>query len=469
MTDGQFYYWLRKMVEQNTTMVIGKRKLKSVFNGLAVIFATAAGLLASAAEAADVRGVRFGVTSASQTRIVVDLRGAPTFRLGADGKGQGRLLLEISDLGAVPSSLRTIDGRGLVASGAYDADRRDGVFVFTLAKSAKVVDAFSIPASKANPNDRLVIDLKTAPKDALFASVRSGGFNTIEDVIRAADTSSPAKQKRVATKPLTQPKAAPTPGASVKTAAKTPTPSKKKASAVAEKLVVVIDPGHGGNDPGSIAKSGALEKNITLNAALELKRILEKTDRYKVVLTRAGDDRLALPQRTKLARDADADLFISLHADALGRTDVRGASVYTLSEEGAQRSAAEAAEEGDYLVFDRDLSTRAPAVRSILFDLAQQHTENQSAQFAALLVTKLGGVTPLLNNTHRRGNLKVLLAPDVPAVLLELGFLSNTEDVANLVSAPWRRKTMTAVADAIDSYFDKTARNRHASVAGGAQ
>jgi N-acetylmuramoyl-L-alanine amidase len=202
---------------------------------------------------------------------------------------------------------------------------------------------------------------------------------------------------------------------------------------------------------------------VTLSAALSLAEILRETGRYEVVLTRSKDVRLAHEERSRIARDAKAELFISLHADAHADAKVRGGSVYTLSDAGTERSAREALATGNYTVFDLDIGEADRQVGGILYNLAQRRTANESDEFAEILIGGLGGVTPLLNNTHRRGNFKVLLAPDVPAVLLELAFISNRQDEANLSSAAWRKRSMGAAAAAIDHYFQQRASAMHAS------
>jgi N-acetylmuramoyl-L-alanine amidase len=229
------------------------------------------------------------------------------------------------------------------------------------------------------------------------------------------------------------------------------------------KPVIVIDAGHGGGDPGAAGQKGTKESLVTLAAAKSLAEILRASGRYEVVLTRQTDKRLAHEERSRLAREAKADLFISLHADAHADAKVRGGSVYTLSEEGTVRSAREAKASGDYVVFDLDIADEDPQVGGILYNLAQRKTGDESDRFAERLIASLNGVTPMLNNTHRRGNFKVLLAPDVPAVLLELAFISNARDEANLNSPAWRRRTMAAVAGAIDAYFASGGPTRHAA------
>lgn len=476
---------------------------------LAVLFAAAVHSPHAAAQAAsELRSVRFGVSAPDKTRIVFDMNGAPQYALDGDGQGAGRLFVDLSNLAAVRPSARDAKGRGLVSGARYAPN--EGALarvVVTLRRSAKVDDAFVIPPSADNPLHRLVIDLSAADKVAFLASIgaassasdaRSGAAATAKPkpasgkVAARADTPSAKPQRQTpqnsagnkgegpdAGGPASAPSAKPvrtaenggaerTREAAARAPERRPRKERSAEKVPAEKKVVVIDPGHGGTDPGAIGVNGTKEKTVTLAAAQELQTRLEAIGDYRVVLTRAGDERLALQERAPIARNAGADLFISIHADALKDRSVRGASVYTLSEEGTQRSAVVAEEEGDLVVFDVDLRRTDPDVRGILFDLAHEHTGSRSDQLAELIVARLGGVTPLLNNTHRRGDLRVLLAPDVPAVLLELGFLSNADDERNFVSEAWRSRTMAAVAKAIDSYFNSLPPERHADASNSA-
>jgi N-acetylmuramoyl-L-alanine amidase len=190
--------------------------------------------------------------------------------------------------------------------------------------------------------------------------------------------------------------------------------------------------------------------------AVELKKQLEKTGRYQVVLTRDSDVFVRLRDRIEVARAAGADLFVSLHADAHTTSDLRGASVYTLSEKASDAEAAALAtkENKSDVIAGIDLSNENEVVTNILIDLAQRETKNLSARFAALLVDELKRDTPLLRNTHRFAGFAVLKAPDVPSVLIELGYLSSDEDEAQLRSAKHRAKLGTAIVRAVDGFFE---------------
>lgn len=219
--------------------------------------------------------------------------------------------------------------------------------------------------------------------------------------------------------------------------------------------LVYIDPGHGGPDPGTIGHSGTFEKNVTLAVARELQRQLLATGRYRVKLTREKDIFVALRERFAMAREDQADIFISLHADSSFVGDPRGLSVYTLSETSsdAEAAALAAKENKADLIAGVDLSKQSNAVSSILIDLTQRETKNQSARFAELLVNELGRVTILLPNTHRFAGFAVLKAPDIASVLVEMGYLSNVQDEALLLSPAHRAKLAGAMLRAIDGYF----------------
>ncbi len=237
----------------------------------------------------------------------------------------------------------------------------------------------------------------------------------------------------------------------IKNPAKVPHP---RAKPVPErKPIIVIDAGHGGHDPGALGTKGLREKKVTLKAALELKRQLLSTGRYKVVLTRGDDRYIEHDDRLRVARANSADLFISIHADATEGKTARGASVYTLADRAKNRS--KRIVNSQNWIMDVNLSEQTDKVGDILVDLAQRNTFSQSTEFADILISKLGTSTHLLRNTHRRAGYYVLLAPDVPAVLLELGFISNPTDERLLNSDAHRRNLMTSVTAAINAYFNR--------------
>ncbi|NOG72673.1 N-acetylmuramoyl-L-alanine amidase [Roseicella sp. DB1501] len=225
--------------------------------------------------------------------------------------------------------------------------------------------------------------------------------------------------------------------------------------------LVVLDPGHGGKDPGAIGVRGTQEKRITLAAALELKRQLEAGGRCRVLLTRSRDVFIPLGQRIELARQREAALFLSLHADSA--PGARGASVYTLSETATDRFSAALARREN--AADQRGGLRLPSVppevQRILLSLMRQETRSGSEQLARFAVAALGGEVPLLPHTHRRAGFVVLKAPDVPSALVEMGFLSHPADEAALNRVDHRKKLAKALAETITAYLG----TRHAALA----
>jgi N-acetylmuramoyl-L-alanine amidase len=226
------------------------------------------------------------------------------------------------------------------------------------------------------------------------------------------------------------------------------------------RYTVVIDPGHGGIDPGTTGVSGVLEKDIVLDTARLVARRLEATRRFRIVLTRTSDEFVALPDRVARARAATGELFLSVHADALPDREMRGASVFTLSERASDKEAAAlAARENKVdLIAGIDLSRHAPEVSSILIDLARRQTNNQSIRLARQLVSELEHDLRMLNNSHRSAGFAVLKAPDIPSALVEIGCLSNRQEDVMLRSPAYRQKVATALARSIDDYFDTVAK-----------
>jgi N-acetylmuramoyl-L-alanine amidase len=223
--------------------------------------------------------------------------------------------------------------------------------------------------------------------------------------------------------------------------------------------LVMLDPGHGGVDPGCIGVRGSFEKDITLATARAVARGLEASGRYRVRLTRTDDEFVELHDRVALARAAGADLMLSIHADALPDGRMRGASVFTLSDKASDRAAAAVAarENRADRIAGIDLSRHAPEVSNILFELARRETSNESIRLARDLVTSLGRKVPLLNHSHRSAGFVVLKAPDVPSALVEIGCLSNRQEEAQLKTAPYQRKIAAALVQSVGEFFDQIA------------
>lgn len=222
----------------------------------------------------------------------------------------------------------------------------------------------------------------------------------------------------------------------------------------AKPFTVVIDPGHGGIDPGAKGISGTVEKDITLDFGRELKeKLLEKTG-FRVELTRDRDVFLRLDERVRVARQHEADLLISIHADTIRVKGVRGATVYTISDKASDNIAAEIAEGENKAdeIAGMPLSEEVEEVADILIDLARRETQTLSIRVAQKVVSSLKDQVELISNPHRSAGFRVLKAPDVPSILLELGYLSNKEDEVSLRNAAWRQKVAAQLVEAIESY-----------------
>ncbi|MFA4940680.1 N-acetylmuramoyl-L-alanine amidase [Brevundimonas sp.] len=346
----------------------------------------------------DVLAVRFGADG-DRTRVVIDLDKSAQGRV-IDAGGEGRVVLALN--GVAPGRGLSGGGSGLVRSYEVTWSGGSSRVQLELARGSEIERRFLLPPGDGVSHYRYVVDLK-----ATGAAVR---------------------------------------------ASNTPAPRPSAPPRRAERPLIVIDAGHGGNDPGASGAT-AKEKEVTLAAALALKAELEKNGRYRVRLTRSDDRYVDLYRRVSIARQSDADLFISLHADAGADPALRGASVYTLSEQGAGRAVREFTR-GDNWHRELHLPGRDPSVDRILLDMTQRATQNRSAQFARVLLTHLeASDQPLLRRSHRDAGLAVLLAPDVPAVLLEMGFITNPEDERLLTDERARRRLMKSVADGIDRYF----------------
>ena len=221
--------------------------------------------------------------------------------------------------------------------------------------------------------------------------------------------------------------------------------------------LIVLDAGHGGVDPGAIGVIGTYEKNIALPTVQELAQQLTATRRYRVQLTRRDDEFISLEGRVARARAAGADLFLSVHADALPERGARGASVYTLSEQASDREAAmlAASENRADLVGGVKLDTHDPQVNGILIDLARRQTNNLSIHFAQDVVNELGRHVVMLTNSHRSAGFAVLKAPDIPSALVEIGCLSNRTEELDLRRPPYRTEVARALTRSIGDYFDR--------------
>jgi N-acetylmuramoyl-L-alanine amidase len=218
--------------------------------------------------------------------------------------------------------------------------------------------------------------------------------------------------------------------------------------------LVMLDPGHGGKDPGAIGVSGTYEKHVSLAAAMELKRLLEEGGHYRVALTRGHDVFVPLDERVVKAQEKGAALFVSMHADALADHSVRGASIYTLADRASDaQTAALAQRENSADRFGGAIPHTSPEVAQILASLVRRETRVGSAKFARELAGSLDQDVPMLPNPERHAGFVVLKAADIPSVLVEMGFMSNPRDEAALRQPAHRKLVALAMKRAVDAFF----------------
>ena len=342
-----------------------------------------------------------------------------------------RLVIDTFDVKVSPEIEKYVDKNNLVTKTRLGSVGTDGIrIVFDLQKPAIVKKAFML-APQSNFGWRFVIDVSIASEREFSSKVGSKYALSNENSFAGSYSSSSSK-------------------------------SSSKAKTVNKKKIIVLDPGHGGKDPGAIGYSGVYDKNITLAMAKELKVILEK-EGYKVHLTRSTDIFIPLRDRVKIARKYNADLFMSIHADSAVNRSAKGLSVYTLSETASDKEAAALAERENKadVVAGLNLLEHSKEVSDILINLAQRETMNRSSEFASFMVQEMRKSVKLRDNTHRFAGFAVLKAPDVPSVLLEMGYLSNRTEERLLKQKDYRRKLAVSTSKAVEKYFDNM---QHASV-----
>ncbi|MGH6893708.1 MAG: N-acetylmuramoyl-L-alanine amidase [Dongiaceae bacterium] len=405
------------------------------------------GGVAEAASKPAVTDARLGVEP-DLTRVVLSLSERSDFRVFTLADPY-RIVIDLNEVEwKIPSGTK-LQGRGLVAAMRYGLFKTGtSRVVLDLIAPSQVVRAEFLPASQGEPL-RLLVDLRPIPDGQFRAQLKSAMI--VATALAAMPAAKVPAASAPAVKPLTTkaPTGAGGTGALGGSAAKQPTEEPKRG-----KPLIVIDPGHGGIDPGAVGDD-LTEKELTLAVAKALKKELEATGKFRVALTRSTDVYIPLRERFGLAREKGADLFISLHADSHNNPQTRGASVYTLSEKAsdAEAEALAAKENKSDIIAGVDLTKQSNVVTDILIDLAQRDTKNMSSRFANLLVRELKVQTMLLGNTHRYAGFAVLKAPDVPSVLVEMGYISSSKDEALLSSAKHQKRLAQAVRQAIENYF----------------
>lgn len=397
------------------------RRWSGVLVSLAVLALAALGPRpAQPAPATAVRDIRIA-THGDSTRVVIDLNRRISFRqLTLDDPP--RLAIDLPEVAWEVSPAGDRRTVGLVR-GLRFGRFRPGVsrIVLDLARPFEVRRVFELPPGDGQGH-RIVTDLVARPNPP----ARVNGST--------ASPPSPLPQRQAALTVV-------------------PPPPKQQSPA---RRIVVIDPGHGGIDPGAIGSGGAYEKDIVLAMGLELRRQLEATGRYLVVMTRDRDRIVRLRDRLQVARESDGELFVSLHADSLVKApEVRGASVYTLSEQASNEEAERLASKENRadILAGIDLSDQEDIVTEILIDLAQRDANNKSIRLAELLVAELRTVGRMARQRRSQAGFVVLKSPDMPSALIELGYLSNAEDERALRDPDHVAGLAGAMVRAIDQYF----------------
>jgi N-acetylmuramoyl-L-alanine amidase len=392
-----------------------------------------------------------------QTRFVLDLDKTIPFRAFALADPY-RIVVDIPQVDFRLASGTGAAGRGLVKAFRYGLVMPGGSrIVFDLTGPAKVANSYVLDAANGQP-PRLVLEFQEVDRTTFVQSLAAESRPQLRPAIAdAADATVAAIP--AAAPPETRP-------ADAKSTQLQPSDSKSsdsksadaKAEAVDSRPVIVIDPGHGGIDNGTQA-NGESEKTLVLAFGLALRDRIEKASKYRVVMTRADDTFIPLDDRVKIARAQSAALFVSIHADALPRRegDAEGATIYTLSDRASDAEAARLAEAENKAdaIGGVNLTAEPTDVADILIDLAQRETRTFSNRFARMLAGEMKNTARMYKHPLKSAGFRVLKAPDVPSVLVELGYVSNKGDLEHLVSEQWRSHTVGSMAQAIDAFLEK--------------
>ena len=369
---------------------------------------------------------------AKQTRFVLDLDKTVSYRAFALADPY-RVVVDLPQVSFKLGAGAGTAGRGLIKAFRYGLVMPGGSrIVFDLTGPAKIANSYVLEAANGQP-PRLVLELEQVDRTSFVQSLAVEGRPDLRPAIAdVTATASAATLETVATS--------------------------KAAAAADSRPVVVIDPGHGGIDNGTQA-GGASEKELVLAFGLALRDRIEKSGKYRVVMTRTEDTFIPLADRVKIARHYSAALFVSIHADALprGEGDAQGATIYTLSDKASDAEAERLAETENKAdaIGGVNLTEEPTEVADILIDLAQRETRTYSNRFARLLVGEMKTTARMHKRPLKSAGFKVLKAPDVPSVLIELGYVSNKADLQHLVSEAWRSRTVGSMAQAIDAFFAK--------------
>lgn len=415
---GQF----RQMFQRLAAFVVAALPL------LVMIGVSGSALAAPEGEEAALRAHSYRMAGdANRMRVVIEFDREPPLKWFLL-RGPHRLVLDLPDT-AFGFDSDALDPRGLITKVRYGRLGEGHSRVILASDGPFVVEKLALLENETSPGNRMVLDLVSGSErqfeDALADQAQITGSTTIAGGKRDRLA---ATQREEEGGPFT----------------------------------VVIDPGHGGIDGGAEGANGTVEKELTLSFARELRKALEAEGGYEVVMTRDEDVFLRLDERVRVARQHEADLFISVHADTIRYRSIRGATVYTISEKASDevaRAAAERENESDSLA-GVEVAEENREVAGILADLVRRETHGFSVSFARSLVSEFSETIELIKNPHRSAGFRVLRAPDVPSVLVELGYLSNPEDEALMLDGDWRKKAVTSIIEAVGGFAAATGKLR---------
>ena len=370
---------------------------------------------------------------ARQTRFILDIDKAVQFRAFTLADPY-RVIVDLAQVNFQLPAGVGVTGRGLVKAFRYGLVVPGGSrIVFDLTGPAKIAKSYMLEAANDQP-PRLVLEFEEVDRTAFVQSLPPENRPELRPAIAEANAAVARQDPPAAAQPAPGP------------------PDKRP--------VVVIDPGHGGEDNGTQAGGGdIMEKNLVLGFGLALRDRIEKSGKYRVVMTRTDDTFIPLADRVKIARSESAALFVSIHADALkrGEGDAQGATIYTLSDKATDSEAerlADAENKSD-AIGGVNLTDEPTEVADILIDLVQRETKTFSNRFARILMGEMKNTVRMHKHPLKSAGFRVLKAPDVPSVLVELGYVSNKGDLEHLVSESWRNRTVGSMAQAIDAFLAK--------------
>jgi N-acetylmuramoyl-L-alanine amidase len=409
--------------------------------GLLLIFSVATETRAEQGAIIDLRIIQ---TGPNQTRLIIDATRSVPYRAFVLNNPM-RLVIDFPLL-QWQAPMNKGDRTGRIRAyrhSVFEGDTRR--IVFDLRSPLVIKNHQFLPPSQSR-SWQYIFDVQTATAIGFQQALKQITSNTTQQTVFRP--LKPEPQSIPAPDPIPAPDLIPAMETSPVLTAKVPQ----------KKLLIVLDPGHGGVDPGAIATNGVYEKNITLATARRVKDLLESSGRYRVHMTRDRDIFIKLPQRVKIARDMGADLFISLHADTIGRPTVQGASVYTLSDTASDAETAKLAERENAVdsLVNVDVGDVDDDVADILIDLVTRDTMNQSKVLAQSVVTsfKQKSVAMLPQRPHRSAGFAVLKAPDIPSVLIEMGYLSNRSEANRLNTPEHQQRIAEAVVATINRFFE---------------